>query len=51
MKRDAIVSFVLVVLFLVSVFPMSTFSGPVDSHGGSGSEEESHLYSLFRRAR
>jgi len=36
MKRKAVVSFVLVVLFLVSVFPLSTFSGAADSHGSPG---------------
>jgi outer membrane protein assembly factor BamB len=36
MKREAIVSFLLVLLFLVSVFPMRTFSGAVNSQGGSG---------------
>jgi outer membrane protein assembly factor BamB len=36
MKRKAIVSFVLVVLFLVSVSPISTFSKATDSHVGSG---------------
>jgi len=36
MKREAVVSLLLVVLFLVSVFPMRTFSGAVDSQGGSG---------------
>jgi outer membrane protein assembly factor BamB len=36
MKGKAVVSFVLVVLFLVSVFPISTFSGAADSHGNSG---------------
>ena len=36
MKRKAVVSFVLVVLFLVSVFPLSIFSGAADSHGSPG---------------
>jgi hypothetical protein len=36
MKRKAVVGFVLVVLFLVSVFPLSTFSGAADSHGSPG---------------
>jgi outer membrane protein assembly factor BamB len=36
MKREAIVSFVLVVLFLVSVFSLSAFYGAADSHGSPG---------------
>jgi len=32
MKREAIVCFVLVILFFVSVFPLSTFAGAVGSH-------------------
>jgi outer membrane protein assembly factor BamB len=36
MKRKAVVTFVLVVFFLVSVFPLSTFSGAADSHGRPG---------------
>ena len=33
MKRKPVVSFLLVLLFLISTFPLSTFSGAVDSHG------------------
>jgi outer membrane protein assembly factor BamB len=36
MKREAVVSFVLIVLFLVSVFPLSIFSGVADSSRSSG---------------
>jgi outer membrane protein assembly factor BamB len=36
MEREAIVSFLLVLLFLVSVFPMRTFSGAANSQGGFG---------------
>jgi hypothetical protein len=36
MKRVAIVSFLLVALFLVSVFPLSTLYGAADSHGSPG---------------
>jgi outer membrane protein assembly factor BamB len=35
-KREAIVSSVLAVLLVVSVLPMSAFSGAADSHGSSG---------------
>jgi outer membrane protein assembly factor BamB len=35
MKREALVSFVLVTLFLVSLFPISTLSRAADSHDGS----------------
>jgi outer membrane protein assembly factor BamB len=35
-KREAIVSSVLALLLLVSVFPMSAYSGAADSHGSSG---------------
>ena len=41
MKRKTVVSFVLVVLFLVSVFPLSTFSGAADSHGSPTLESQS----------
>jgi outer membrane protein assembly factor BamB len=36
MKREAVASFLLVVLFLVSMFPLSTLSGAADSHGSPG---------------
>jgi hypothetical protein len=36
MKRKAVVSFVLVVLFLVPVFPLSISSGSADSYGSPG---------------
>jgi outer membrane protein assembly factor BamB len=36
MRRKIDVSFVLITLFLFSIFHMSTFSGAADSHGGSG---------------
>jgi hypothetical protein len=39
MNRKAVVSLVLVVLFLVSVFPIGTFSGVAVSHGSSGVSE------------
>jgi outer membrane protein assembly factor BamB len=40
MKRKAIVCFALMVLFLVSVFPMSLSSGAADSNGVSGFSSE-----------
>ncbi len=39
MKREAVVSFVLVMLFLVSMFPMNDFFGVANSHGSSGVSE------------
>ncbi|MGA3192712.1 MAG: thermopsin family protease [Candidatus Bathyarchaeia archaeon] len=39
MNRKAVVSFVLIVFFLISVFPISTLSGAAASHGSSGVSE------------
>lgn len=39
MKRKTVVSSVLIVLFVISVFPTSTLSGVADSHGSSEGSE------------
>jgi outer membrane protein assembly factor BamB len=39
MKREASLIFALVIVFLVSMLPMTAFSRAADSHGGSGSFE------------
>jgi len=47
MKKEAVVGFVLVVLFLMSVFPLTTLSGAADSHSSSGVSESQ--FSVARR--